>query len=243
MCGRSFARALIGQKCDSRFINSTGATPCAASGRRWSTRAAAIAYTDAEIGVIPSNPTSFEVMMHSFNRIAAAVVVLLAVGFIMGADDAKVTVTVNEMHVCCGACIKAIEKAVAKVPGVEAKVEQESGEEGEGMATLSAANYETIQKAIDEIAKAGFHGDLDSDKVKFAAIKTEPGNVKKLEIANIHNCCKGCSKHIEEALGEVKGVTTKSVEPKKSSFVIEGDFDPADVVKELTEAGFYPTLK
>ena len=73
----------------------------------------------------------------------------------MGADAPKVTVTVTEMHVCCGACIKAIEKAIAKVPGVEAKVEQESGEEGEGMATLTAANYETIQKAVDEIAKAG----------------------------------------------------------------------------------------
>jgi copper chaperone CopZ len=181
--------------------------------------------------------------MQSFNRIAAAVAVLLVVGFLMGADDAKVTVTISEMHVCCGACIKAIEKAAAKVPGVEAKVEQESGEQDEGMAVLTAANYETIQKAIDEIAKAGFHGDLDSDKVKFAPIKTAPGNVKQLEIGYIHNCCKGCSKSINEALGEVKGVTTKSVEPKKSSFVVEGDFDPADLVKELLEAGFYPTLK
>ncbi|HEY4234257.1 MAG TPA: heavy metal-associated domain-containing protein [Lacipirellulaceae bacterium] len=181
--------------------------------------------------------------MNAFKSFAAGFGLLLVLGLVMGADDAKVTVTVSEMHVCCGACIKAIEKAVAKVPGVEAKVEQESGEEGEGMATLTAANYETIQKAIDEIAKAGFHGDLDSDKVKFAPIKTADGNVKTLEIAYIHNCCKGCSKSINEALGEVKGLTTKTIEPKKSSFTLEGDFSPADVVKELTEAGFYPTLK
>jgi periplasmic mercuric ion binding protein len=181
--------------------------------------------------------------MNAIKNFAVGVGLLVALSLVMGADDAKVTVTVSEMHVCCGACIKAIEKAIAKVPGVEGKVEQESGEEGEGMATLTAANYELVQKAIDEIAKAGFHGDLDSDKVKFAAIKTEPGNVKKLEIANIHNCCKGCVKSIKEALGEVKGVTSNNVEPKKSSFVIEGDFDPADVVKELLESGFYPTLK
>jgi periplasmic mercuric ion binding protein len=186
---------------------------------------------------------TLEVPMNAVKNFAVGVGLMVAVSLVLGADAPKVTVTISEMHVCCGACIKAIEKAIAKVPGVEAKVEQESGEEGEGMATLTAANYETIQKAIDEIAKAGFHGDLDSDKVKFAAIKTEPGNVKKLEIANIHNCCKGCSKHIEEALGEVKGVTTKTVEPKKSSFVVEGDFDPADVVKELLDSGFYPTLK
>jgi copper chaperone CopZ len=67
--------------------------------------------------------------------------------------------------------------------------------------------------------------------------------VKSIEVTNIHNCCKGCSKSINEALGEVKGVTTKNVEPKKSSFVVEGDFSPADLVKELEEAGFYPTLK
>jgi copper chaperone CopZ len=181
--------------------------------------------------------------MHSLNRLAAAVVLLLAVGFIMGADDAKVTVTVSEMHVCCKACIGAIQKAVAKVPGVEAKVEQESGEDDEGMAVLTGANYETIQKAIDEIAKAGFHGDLDSDKVKFAPIKTPEGTVKMLEIANIHNCCPGCVKSIKEALGEVKGVTSNTVESKKSSFTIEGDFAPKDVVDKLEDAGFYPTLK
>jgi mercuric ion binding protein len=181
--------------------------------------------------------------MNAVKNFARGVGLLIALSLAMGADDAKVTVTVSEMHVCCGACIKAIEKAIAAAPGVEGKVEQESGEEDEGMATLTAANYETIQKAIDEIAKAGFHGDLDSDKVKFAPIKTADGNVKKLEIAYIHNCCKGCSKSINEALGEVKGLTTKTVEPKKSSFTLEGDFAPADVVKELTEAGFYPTLK
>jgi periplasmic mercuric ion binding protein len=181
--------------------------------------------------------------MNTVKQLAAGVALIAILAFAMGADAPRVTVTVSEMHVCCGACIKAIEKAVAKVPGVEAKVEQESGEEDEGMATLTAANYETIQKAIDEIAKAGFHGDLDSDKVKFAPITTAPGNVKKLEIANIHNCCKGCVKSITEALGEVKGVTSNTVEPKKSSFTVEGDFDPADVVKELLESGFYPTVK
>jgi copper chaperone CopZ len=181
--------------------------------------------------------------MNAVKNFAFGVGLLVAVSLVMGADAPKVTVTVNEMHVCCGACIKAVEKAIAKVPGVEAKVEQESGEEGEGMATMTAADYPTIQKAIDEIAKAGFHGDLDSDKVKFPEINASKDKVKSLEIAYIHNCCKGCSTHINEALKSVPGVTTTSIEPKKSSFTVEGDFVPADVVKALTEAGFYPTLK
>jgi mercuric ion binding protein len=181
--------------------------------------------------------------MQIYKRMAAGVFVLLAVGFVMGADEAKVTVTVSEMHMCCGGCTKAVEKAVAKVPGVEAKVEQESGEEGEGMAALSAANYETIQKAIDEIAKAGFHGDLDSDKVHFPPINVSDAHVTKLEITNIHNCCKGCVKSITGALAEVKGVTSNNVEPKKATFIVEGDFSPKEVVDALMKEGFYPTVK
>ena len=45
--------------------------------------------------------------MRIYKRIAAGVFVLLAVGFIMGADEVKVTVTVSEMHMCCGGCTKA----------------------------------------------------------------------------------------------------------------------------------------
>lgn len=181
--------------------------------------------------------------MNAVKNFAVGVGLLVAVSLVMAADAPKVTVTVTEMHVCCGGCIKVLEKAIAKVPGVEAKVEQESGEEGEGMATMTAANYESIQKAVDEIAKAGFHGDLDSDKVKFPPNKAPEGNVKQLEIANIHNCCKGCSKSINEALSGVKGITSKEVEPKKATFIIEGDFSPKEVVEKLQEAGFYPTLK
>jgi copper chaperone CopZ len=181
--------------------------------------------------------------MNAWKNTAAALGVLLVMGLVMGADAPKVTVTVTEMHVCCKGCIGAIEKAVAKAPGVEAKVEEESGEEGEGMATLTAANYEQIQKAVDEIAKAGFHGDLDSDKVKFPPNNAPEANVKQLEIANIHNCCPGCVKSIKGALEGVKGVTKSTIEPKKATFMIEGDFSPKEVVEKLQEAGFYPTLK
>ena len=124
-----------------------------------------------------------EVEMKAISRAGAVVVALGVVVFAMGADDAKVTVTLSEMHNCCGACKKAIEKAAASVKGVEVKVEQEEGEEDEGTAELTAASYAAIQEAIDEIAKAGFHGELDDEKVQFKPIKSPEGNVKKLEIA------------------------------------------------------------
>ena len=67
-----------------------------------------------------------------------------------GDDPSPVIVTVSEIHLCCGACVKAVEKAAA-VDGVQAEVNQD-----EGTAVLTAANYDDVQKALDEIAKAGF---------------------------------------------------------------------------------------
>jgi copper chaperone CopZ len=181
--------------------------------------------------------------MNTSLRIGAGLSLLVAVGLLMGAGEAKVKVTVSEMHACCGACVKAIDKAATGVEGVEAKAQQEEGEEGEGMVEITAANYETIQKAIDAIAKAGFSGDLDSDKVKFPATKSPEGKVQKLEIAHIHNCCPGCAKYIKETVHSVDGVKSDTVEAKKASFTVEGEFEAKKVVEALLKAGFYPEVK
>jgi periplasmic mercuric ion binding protein len=181
--------------------------------------------------------------MNTSLRIGAGASLLVAVGLLTGAGEAKVKVTISEMHACCGGCVKAIEKAATSVEGIEAKAQQEEGEEGEGMVELTAANYETIQKAIDEIAKAGFSGDLDSDKVKFPTAKSPEGKVQKLEIAHIHNCCPVCTKYIKETLHSVDGVKSDTVKPKEVSFTVEGDFEAKQVIEALTKAGFYPEVK
>jgi copper chaperone CopZ len=151
-----------------------------------------------------------------------------------------VIVTVSEIHLCCGACVKAVQKA-AKIDGVQAEVSQD-----EGTAVLTAATYADVQKALDEIAKAGFCGKIEDDtqagKVKFPEIKTADGDVKKLTVSHIHNCCRGCSDAIIEAIESVDGVTSHTVKSKQVEFVVEGDFDPGDVVQALEDAGFYPTL-
>jgi len=158
-----------------------------------------------------------------------------------GDDPSPVIVTVSEIHLCCGACVKAVEKA-AKIDGVQVEVSQD-----EGTAVLTAATYADVQKALDEIAKAGFSGKIEDDtaagKVKFPEIKTADGKVKKLSVSHIHNCCRGCSDAIIEAIESVDGVTSNNVKSKQVEFVVEGDFDPGDVVQALEDAGFYPTLE
>ena len=178
--------------------------------------------------------------------LACLVVVLvpacwLAVAAPQGDDPSPVIVTVSEIHLCCGACVKAVQKA-ASVDGVQAEVSQD-----EGTAVLTAANYEAVQKALDEIAEAGFSGKIEDDtqagKVKFPEIKTADGNVKKLAVKHIHNCCRGCSDAIIAAIESVDGVASHDVKPKQVKFVVEGDFDPGAVVEALEDAGFYPQVE
>jgi copper chaperone CopZ len=156
-------------------------------------------------------------------------------------DPAPAIVTLSEVHLCCGACVKAVEKA-ARIDGVQAEVSQD-----EGTAVLTGATYRDIQKSLDEIAKAGFSGKIEDDtqagKVKFAEIKTPDGNVKKLAVRHIHNCCRGCSDAIIEAIESVDGISSHTVKPKATEFVVEGDFDAGAVVEAITNAGFYPELQ
>lgn len=156
-------------------------------------------------------------------------------------DPSPVMVTVTEMHICCGACKKAIEKA-GKIDGVQVEVNQD-----EGMAVLTAATYRDVQEALNAIAKTGFSGKIEDDtqagKVSFPEIKTPDGNVRKLTVRHIHNCCRGCSEAISEAVESVDGVKEHNINPKKETFVVEGNFDAGEVVAALLDAGFYPSLK
>lgn len=158
-----------------------------------------------------------------------------------GEDPSPVIVTVSEIHLCCKACVKAVEKG-AKVDGVQAAVNQD-----EGTATLTAATYADIQKSLAEIAKAGFSGKIEDDtqagKIGFPEIKTPDDNVTKLTVRHIHNCCRGCSDAIIEAIESVDGVKSHTVKPKVESFVVEGNFDAGEVVEAIQNAGFYPEIE
>lgn len=154
-------------------------------------------------------------------------------------ETVPVSVTITEIHLCCKGCTMAVDKAVAKVPGVTAKTNQD-----EQSTVLTASNPKDLQKAIDEIAAAGFHGKVDNADVAFKPIEFKAGeNIRKLEVAHIHNCCKMCTDAIKGAIEAVPGVTSNTVKNKQVSFVVEGDFSPAEVVKAIQEAGFYPTIK
>jgi periplasmic mercuric ion binding protein len=172
---------------------------------------------------------------------AAAIALLFAASPLLAAEaeTLPITVTISEMHLCCKGCTNAVNKAVAKVPGVTCKANQD-----ELTTVLTADNPKDLQKAVDEIAAAGFYGKVGNTDVTFKPIEFKEGeNVRKLEVAHIHNCCKMCTDAITEAIEAVPGVKSNTVKNKQVSFVVEGDFSPTEVIAAIQAAGFYPTLK
>jgi copper chaperone CopZ len=151
---------------------------------------------------------------------------------------AETQVAVSETHLCCRACVVAVDKALAQVKGIKHQASQD-----DETIKITAESDETAQKAIDALAKAGFHGKLDNDKLKYKPVDVPEGKVTRLEIEGIHNCCNSCNKAIKQAVASVTGVKADTAKAKESSFVVEGDFVANDVLKALFKAGFHARVK
>jgi copper chaperone CopZ len=152
--------------------------------------------------------------------------------------QAEVTVELSDMHICCGSCVKGIEAAVKDIAGVKVAVSKD-----DLTTKITADNAKAAQQAIAAIAKAGYHGNSDSKTIVMKDDSGAPsGNVKRLSLTGIHNCCGGCTKAVKAAMKDVPGYKDDNLVPKEKSFVVEGDFSAAALVKALNDAGFHVTV-
>jgi len=152
--------------------------------------------------------------------------------------SAEVKVTISKTHLCCGQCVKAVDKTLGEIQGVKHETNQ-----ADGSITLKADSIADAQKAVDALAAAGFHGKVDNSEVKYKPVDASKDKVARIEITGIHNCCGQCTKAIKAALKDVPGVKSETVKPKMDTFAIEGDFSPAAAVEALVNAGFYVKVK
>jgi copper chaperone CopZ len=148
--------------------------------------------------------------------------------------QAEVTVKVSGLHNCCGGCLKGITKAITS-SGAKSMIES-----GDDTVTITAADKAAVQRALDSLAAAGYHGTTDTPGL---AMKDDSGAPKgattKLELSGAHNCCRGCSNAIGDAADSVPGVSGKTINPKSKTFVVEGNYDAQALVKALNDAGFH----
>jgi copper chaperone CopZ len=159
--------------------------------------------------------------------------------FLGAAALAETKVELKGVHLCCGACVKGVATALKGVDGVKPACDRENG-----TVTITATDAATARKALDALAAAGYHGDTGDKGLNIKAESNVPsGKVSKLSLTNAHNCCGSCCKAIKASVKKVAGVSGDTAKPKTANFEVTGDFDAAEVVKALNDAGFHVQVR
>lgn len=162
----------------------------------------------------------------------------LAALLIVPSVRAETKVELKGVHLCCPACTKAV-GTILKGAGVKGMCDAKAK-----TVTITAPDDATAQKALDALAAGGFHGDTGS---KTLTIKEDSGaakgKVKSLTLTGAHNCCGACCKAIKATVKKVDGVKGDTAKPKADTFEVTGDFDAAELVKALNDAGFHVKVK
>jgi len=140
------------------------------------------------------------------------------------------SVKLTGVHLCCGSCVKGVERATAKIKGVETDVNK-----GAGTVSLSGSKA-NLKKAMAALGRAGYYG-KSSGELKMAVAKAKRGKVESLTVAGVHLCCGGCVKSVAKALGSVAGVKGNTAAKRAKTFEVSGNFEPQAVIDALAKAG------
>src|SRR6185312_16502773 len=81
-----------------------------------------------------------------------------------GSAYADASVKLTDVHLCCQRCVKGVQKAVAKVPGVKAESDMD-----DKTISLTASDNATLQKGVDALVAAGYYGKSSDAGVKVNA--------------------------------------------------------------------------
>jgi copper chaperone CopZ len=176
-------------------------------------------------------------MRTATSLLSSALVLLCA-----GAASAG-SVEVKGVHLCCGNCVKGVDKALTGVSGVSAvKCDRDAK-----TVTFTADDDKTAQAGIDALAKGGFHGTatIDGKAAKFPdSGAKEDAKGDSLTVSDVHLCCGACVKAAEAAVKGVAGVSAVKCDRGASSVTVTGkDVSASAVVKALNDEGFHATIK
>jgi copper chaperone CopZ len=152
-------------------------------------------------------------------------------------------VQVTGVHICCGACVKGVEKALKDVTGVS-KV---SGDREAKTVRFTAADDKAAAAGIEALAKAGFHGTAKHGEATLefpASGAKKDAKAGQVKISQVHLCCAACVRAADEALKKVSGVSTVTADREASSIEVTGENVSVEaLVKALNDAGFHATIQ
>jgi len=157
----------------------------------------------------------------------------LTLGIALSLTARAADVTLTDVHICCGSCVKGIDKAVATVDGLTDKADEDAS-----TITLTAADTATLQKGVDALTTAGFFGKSSDPSIKVNAdTGAKNQKVQTITITGLHLCCGKCVKAVNQILGGVPGVTGNTAAKGATSFDVTGDFNDKDVFDALQKGG------
>ena len=152
-------------------------------------------------------------------------------------------VEVKGVHLCCGSCVKGVDKALKDVTGVSnVKCDRESK-----TVKFSADDDKAATAGVEALAKAGFHGSATHGdaKVDFPESGAKEGaRASRIKVGHVHLCCGACVRAADEAIKKVDGVNNVTADREASSIEVSGDNVSVEaVVKALNGAGFHATVE
>jgi len=157
----------------------------------------------------------------------------VALALTLSGRAADVTVTISNVHLCCGSCVKGVAAAEAGVSGLTAKADED-----EGTVTLTGPDTATVQKGADALVAAGYFGTSSDPAIKINAdTGAKNQTVASIKIEGLHLCCGKCVKAVNEILGKVPGVTGNTAAKGAKSFEVTGNFNDKDVFDALQKGG------
>ena len=175
--------------------------------------------------------------------VAATVTITLPVSGLSGGE-----VAIEGVHICCGACIKAMTAALAEVEGVS---DPRFNRDEQSM-TFSAGNRPAARSGMSTLLHAGFGGEFthDGKKLTPALPKIKTGTKSdRITFSGVHLCCSWCYEDAVGSLEDVDGVTKAVIvkraqkTPQKTIVVTGKAIDLLEARRALLGAGLYGKME
>jgi copper chaperone CopZ len=147
---------------------------------------------------------------------------------------ADYTVTLSDVHMCCGNCVKGVDAALTSVTGAKGVGSQEKTN-----IVITAPDQATAQKAVNALVMAGYFGKSSDAAIKVDAPSNAPaGSVKTMSVSGVHLCCGKCVTAVKDVVAKVNGAKAgDDLKQKATSFTVTGDYNAANLFAELNKAG------
>lgn len=170
-------------------------------------------------------------------QIIGAAVFGLVFGLVGAAQAGDVTI--KGVHLCCGACVKAVQKALNGTEGVS----NIAADRDAKTISFTATDEKAAKSAITALADGGFYGkaSLDGKELPFPDAGAKKGaKADKVVLKGLHLCCGACVRDANKVLEKVPGVDKVEVDRSENRATLTGkDIDVRKAVDALNAGGFF----